>query len=261
MSGRGIGEAGFGLPGPATFVARHVLRAVFSQRQVRHGLLGALLEDPDTRQHVIHYLSDRIAETESSFERSVPTHLEIIGGFEDCAWLFSSNELNHGVTRLRFDEAAYLYRLVRSLGNPRTVELGRSTGGVTFLLAAAGAHVVSLDDGPGRPDVLRALEAALDRFKLRRRVESVTADPLTYPLRPESTDLVLVHAGISHDRWRRVLDHWWPALRPGGRLLLHGAPSPESTAALRRALDGAGLDAIDEPLAGGIAPLRKPPTA
>ena len=35
--------------------------------------------------------------------------------FEDLDFLFTSSQLNHGIASLRFDEAALLFRLVRSL--------------------------------------------------------------------------------------------------------------------------------------------------
>jgi len=38
---------------------------------------------------------------------------EDVRGFEDLAFLFSSNQLNHGVASLQFDEAALLYGLGR----------------------------------------------------------------------------------------------------------------------------------------------------
>jgi hypothetical protein len=57
--------------------------------------------------------------------------------FEDLDFLFTSSQLNHGIVSLRFDEAAFLFRLVRSLDGARVVELGRFKGGSTFLLAVA----------------------------------------------------------------------------------------------------------------------------
>ena len=47
-----------------------------------------------------------------------PAHVR---GFEDLAFLFSSNQLNHGVASLQIDEAALLYRLA-----PRRATPGRS---------------------------------------------------------------------------------------------------------------------------------------
>jgi len=43
-----------------------------------------------------------------------------VRGFEDLAFLFSSNQLNHGVASLQIDEAALLYRL------PRHAETGKA---------------------------------------------------------------------------------------------------------------------------------------
>ena len=62
---------------------------------------------------------------------------ERIDGFEDLTFLFSSTILAHGIASLRFDEAAYLYRLVRELKPQPVVEIGRYRGGSTFLIASA----------------------------------------------------------------------------------------------------------------------------
>lgn len=70
-------------------------------------------------QHVSNQLSAR-----ASFARAAPQGAEI-RGLEDCVWLFSSNPLNHGLSRLSLSEAAYLYALVRSLSAPAMVEIGR----------------------------------------------------------------------------------------------------------------------------------------
>lgn len=56
---------------------------------------------------------------------------------EDLAFLFSSHQLHHGIISMAVDEAAYLFRLVRSLEAATIVEIGRSKGGSTLLLAAA----------------------------------------------------------------------------------------------------------------------------
>jgi hypothetical protein len=107
-------------------------------------IVSALLRDERVLARIMHQLSNRLA-AEASFDQAMPEELRAIGGFEDYYWLFSSNPLNHGLSRLEHDEAAYLFRLVRSLGRPEAAEIGRFRGGSTFLLAAAGARVLSID--------------------------------------------------------------------------------------------------------------------
>src|SRR5215216_6541632 len=60
---------------------------------------------------------------------------DALHGFEDLVFLFSSNQLNHGIALLTLDEAGLLYRLARSAGT--AVEIGRFKGGGTLVLAAA----------------------------------------------------------------------------------------------------------------------------
>src|SRR3954465_7592652 len=62
---------------------------------------------------------------------------ESVQGFEDLAFLFSSNQLNHGVASLQIDEAALLYRLARDVRSGPVAEIGRFKGGSTFVFAAA----------------------------------------------------------------------------------------------------------------------------
>jgi predicted O-methyltransferase YrrM len=156
---------------------------------------------------------------------------ESVDGFEDLAFLFSSNLLNMGAALLAIDEAAYVYRLVRELGPATLVEIGRFKGGSTLLIAAAmhpdarlrsyDLHVEFETDHRG-PEQDRHLGAALDRYGLRDRVELVVADSRTAAL-PGSCDLVFVDGDHSYGGVRGDYDHWGPALRPGGQLLFHDA--------------------------------------
>ena len=49
---------------------------------------------------------------------SVERWPESLDGFEDLAFLFSSNQLSHGIASLQLDEAALLYRLARARRRP-----------------------------------------------------------------------------------------------------------------------------------------------
>ncbi|HET6657043.1 MAG TPA: class I SAM-dependent methyltransferase [Gaiellaceae bacterium] len=191
--------------------------------RVGRRFLFALLDDPATLSWMLHRLSNRGAAT-ARFEPRLEPEGPGARGFEDCFWLFSSNALNHGLTRLEFDEGAYLFRLVRSLGEPRAAEIGRFRGGTTYLLALAGAHVVSVDLDLARQERFSVeLASALKRAGLREQVEIVIADSGSYPVAPESFDLVFVDGDHSYEGARADFDHWWPALRPGGHLLFHDA--------------------------------------
>ncbi|MBI2434602.1 MAG: hypothetical protein HYV26_17235, partial [Candidatus Hydrogenedentes bacterium] len=145
-----------------------------------------------------------------------------VSAFEDCYWLFSSNKLNHGIMRRRLDEAAYLYRMLKQLDAPRVAELGRFKGGSTFLFAAAGAQVLSLDNNllGSQPRYVADLQAALQRFHLQDRVVCEIVDALEYPVEPESYDLVFIDFASTRDLAERSFARWWPAVKPGRYLLM-----------------------------------------
>ena len=80
---------------------------------------------------------------------SVERWPESLDGFEDLAFLFSSNQLSHGIASLQLDEAALLYGLARRVEPGAAVaEIGRFKGGTTLMLASAlpdGAELWSYD--------------------------------------------------------------------------------------------------------------------
>ena len=154
---------------------------------------------------------------------------ERIAGFEDLAFLFSSTILAHGVASLRFDEAAYLYRLVRDL-NPRTVvEIGRFRGGSTFLFAAAiedgVVHSYDLETRQGRAgaDLDRELVEALRRYGLEERVRLITADSRTADPPGAEIDLLFIDGDHRETGVRADFERWAPWLSPRGHLLFHDA--------------------------------------
>ena len=157
---------------------------------------------------------------------------EAIDGFEDLAFLFSSNQLNHGIISQQLDEAALLYRLVRRVGAAPIVEIGRFKGGSTFLIAAAmdpGAHLYSYDvHVPLRAeftgaDLDRGLDAALRRYGLEGRVDLIVADSTTAEPPSSACALLLVDGDHSYEGARADWERWRGAVRPGGHVLFHDA--------------------------------------
>src|SRR5262249_48913554 len=121
---------------------------------------------------------------------------ERVRGFEDLAFLFSSNQLNHGVASLQLDEAALLYRLARDAESGPFAEIGRFKGGSTFIFASAlpdgvelysyDLHVALRTDMPGEA-LDRELTAALERYGIAGKVhllvgDSRTVEPPAQPL-------------------------------------------------------------------------------
>lgn len=157
---------------------------------------------------------------------------EDVRGFEDLSFLFSSNQLNHGVASLQFDEAALLYRLARGASSGPFAEIGRFKGGSTFVFASAlpegvelwsyDVHLALRPDMPG--SALDAeLRAALERYGLAHKVHLHVADSRTVDPPPEALELLFVDGDHSYDGARADYRRWGAFVRPGGHLLFHDA--------------------------------------
>ncbi|MGI9112033.1 MAG: class I SAM-dependent methyltransferase [Gaiellaceae bacterium] len=177
---------------------------------------AAVLEDPGRARY-------------STVERW-PERLE---GFEDLAFLFSSNQLSHGIASLQLDEAALLYRLARNVSPGAPVaEIGRFKGGSTLLLASAlpeGAELWSYDlhvalraDLSG-PELDGDLRATLERFGLADRAHLLVADSRTAEPPPRPCELVFVDGDHSYEGARADYERWRELVAPGGSILFHDA--------------------------------------
>lgn len=161
---------------------------------------------------------------------------ERIRGFEDLVFLFHISKANYGVCLMELDEAAYLYALVRSLGECKLAEIGRYKGGSTLLMAAAqqGGTFDSYDrhdpydyyDGVGRTRHVDSnayddeLKTVLGRYGLRANLHVMDSRNI----KPEGMyDLVLIDADHSYEGVKRDYDVWEPHIRSGGYILLHDA--------------------------------------
>jgi len=151
--------------------------------------------------------------------------------FEDLDFLFTSGQLNHGIASLRFDEAALLFRLARSLGPATIVELGRFKGGSTFLLAVAmapGSELWSYDlhlevpAGATGEELDSELGAALQRYGLAG-VHLVVADTRTVEQPSPELDLLFIDADHRYEGVRADFERWGTRVRPGGHVLFHDA--------------------------------------
>jgi predicted O-methyltransferase YrrM len=146
---------------------------------------------------------------------------ESVRGFEDLSFLFSSNQLNHGIASLQIDEAALLYRVARDAGPGTLAEIGRFRGGSTVITAAAMAADAELWSYDLSRDNDAELEAALARLGLRERVHLVVGDSRTVelpagPIRALFIDGDHTYEGARADfmRWRELV---------AGDLLVHDA--------------------------------------
>ena len=157
---------------------------------------------------------------------------EDVRGFEDLSFLFSSNQLNHGVASLQIDEAALLYRLAREATSGPFAAIGRFNGGSTFVFASAlpeGAELWSYDvhlalrsDMPGAA-LDAELRDALTRYGLEDKVHLHVADSRTVDPPPEPLELLFVDGDHSYEGARADYQRWGAFVRPGGHLLFHDA--------------------------------------
>ncbi|MDO8370146.1 MAG: class I SAM-dependent methyltransferase [Candidatus Nitrotoga sp.] len=126
--------------------------------------------------------------------------------FEDIVFLFTCDNRNRGIVRLNFDEAACLWKAVKSTRGP-ILEIGRRHGGSTLLLLAASdasRDVISVDLDPDH-DPLIDEWFARPEFKTRLRLS--TENSVVF--RTEKIGLLFVDGdhsflGVSAD----VKSHW-----------------------------------------------------
>lgn len=209
--------------GARELARRAVVRAARSRWGFR-ALASLARADP---QVLIEALGPRVnRDAKFSTVRAWPRSLS---GFEDLAFLFSSHQLHHAIISMAVDEAAYLHRLVRGLGAATIVEIGRSKGGSTLVLAAAmheDARLWSYDlhvkwTAGEHSDA--ELRDALARYGLLDRVEIVVGDSRTAEPPPGPCDLVFVDGDHTYEGVRGDYETWRGRLRAGGHLLFHDA--------------------------------------
>jgi predicted O-methyltransferase YrrM len=164
--------------------------------------------------------------------RNVRDWPERVRGFEDLAFIFSSNQLSHGVASLQIDEAALLYRLARDADSGPFAEIGRFKGGSTLIFAAAlpdgvelwsyDLHVALRTDMPGA-ELDAELRGALERYGLAQKVHLLVADSRTVEPPPGPLELLFVDGDHSYEGAKADFERWSAFVRPGGRLLFHDA--------------------------------------
>lgn len=182
---------------------RRLLRHIVTRYRVT--VMRILFHDPQSRA--------------ASFE--VPGNVQ---NFEDCAWLFESSYLNRGLLRMDFDEAALLFRLVRTRPGAQVVEIGRLRGGSTFLMAVAaddpGTRITSIDISP-RDDA--TLQAALQKIGREDRVELIVGDANLQTAAPNFYDLVFIDGDHSYEGAQKDFEKWKNSVKVGGHVLFHDA--------------------------------------
>jgi predicted O-methyltransferase YrrM len=197
---------------------------------------------------------------------------ESVDGFEDLAFMFSSNQLNHGVASLQFDEAALLFRLARHVETGPIAEIGRFKGGSTVVFSSAmreGVELWSYDLHVAlRPDMSgeqldRELEDALTRLGVRDRVHLLVGDSRTVDPPPAPVELLFIDGDHSYEGAKADFDRWSAFVRNGGHVLFHDAVDsggygnvyPGVTRAVAEVASDPGW--VQQPGAGSIAHFVK----
>jgi predicted O-methyltransferase YrrM len=148
---------------------------------------------------------------------------ESVRGFEDLAFMFSSNQLNHGVASLQLDEAALLYGLARDVETGPIAEIGRFRGGSTVVFTSAlpeGAELWSYDLSEHFDS---ELDDALRRLGLRHKVHLIVGDSRTVEPPPDPLELLFIDGDHSYEGAKADFERWQAFVRPGGHVLFHDA--------------------------------------
>ena len=154
--------------------------------------------------------------------------------FEDLIFLFNFNVETRGIIRMDLDEAAYLYKVVKTIDkkNPLCVEIGRAYGGTTLLLLSAGGAVMSIDDQMNPvfkskqvvDEMTHRFSVFMDTHKLPKTFLKVqVADSKTYDYGELKCDVLFIDGEYSRRNIKADFDHWVKALVPGGHLFIHDA--------------------------------------
>jgi predicted O-methyltransferase YrrM len=165
--------------------------------------------------------------------------------------LFWSSPLNRRFIRLDLDEAAALYKVVKSIPNAQGIEIGRFNGGSTVLLASAVGPNGSLISIDSEPQDDQALEVFLRHANLLERVELVVADAGVFE-HDDQVDFVFIDGDHSYEGAKRDHNKWGSKVRAGGFIIHHdmGRARPlasqwESLAQLKSEIMGTQPDVLE----------------
>jgi len=127
--------------------------------------------------------------------------------FADLAWLFTSDNRNRGILRQNFNEAALLWRAVRSSRGP-ILEIGRRHGGSTVLLLEAGdgRQVISIDRAPAHHPDCEAV------FRTASMLHLIVGDS-RQPLDNASFGFAFIDGDHSYDGVKADIRAHWRSLR------------------------------------------------
>lgn len=140
-------------------------------------------------------------------------------------------------------EMRWLFEIVSALQpHGEILEIGRAMGGSAALLAATGAHVISVDNAPqepyawARPDYM-ALATGTGAHITQMDGDAHATETYTEVVKwyiahglPLQVDALLIDGGHHHDDAARDLLMYGTLARPGGAIILHDIVSPHDEA-------------------------------
>lgn len=144
----------------------------------------------------------------------VPDKIE---NFEDLHWLFFSNFANRWIIKMAFNEAAYLFRVVRENKPAYLLETGTCQGGTAMLLATAKskeAKLVSLDLKNKRNETIKKL--------LDENTSLIIEDSRKF-IPSQKIDFLLIDGDHSFEGVKADFEHYFPYLNEGADVLFHDA--------------------------------------
>jgi predicted O-methyltransferase YrrM len=142
-------------------------------------------------------------------------------GFEDLAWLFTCDSRNRGLIRQGFDEAALLWKVVRSTSG-NILEIGRNLAGSTVLLAAASEpdrQIYSIDN---RSNEQPACKDFLARPENKGRIHLLVADSRT-PLPNLRFGFLLIDGDHTFEGVLADVVAHWNSAQDGALVAFHDA--------------------------------------
>lgn len=148
----------------------------------------------------------------------VPQEIE---NFEDLSWLFFSNFANGGIIRMCFNEAAYMFKMVRKNKPQYLLEIGRYQGGSTMLISVAKskeAKFISLDIEDKCNKTVKEL--------LDKNTSLIIGDSNKFTP-PHKLDFIFIDGEHSFEGVRADFEHYFPYLNSGADILFHDAVRSE----------------------------------